>query len=51
MNSLPALVWACPIICEIIKSELVACVQTVHGCELGRVAVAYHRFVLFHPGL
>ncbi len=23
----------------------------MHGCEVGHVAVAYRRFVLFHPGL
>ncbi len=33
-----------------IKSELVVCVQTVCGWEVGHVAVAYHRFVLFHHG-
>ncbi len=35
---------------RIIKSELVVCVQTVCSCEVGHVAVAYRRFVLFHPG-
>ncbi len=44
-------VWSEALKMRFIKSELVACVQTVHGCEVGHVAVAYRRFVLFHPGL
>ncbi len=33
------------------KSELVACIQTVYGCEVEHVVVAYHRFVSCHACL
>ncbi len=35
---------------RIIKCELVAGVQAVCRCEIGHVAIAYRRFMLFRPG-
>ncbi len=51
MNSLPALFFCLANDLRSFKSELVACVQNVYGCEVGHAAVAYRHFVLFHPGI